>query len=303
MRKLLKWTGLSVGSLVLVVVLAVAVVYAASEVRFRRAYSEVAVSPLRAAQGNPAALERGRHLATAINKCVDCHGGDMGGKLFMDAGPLGVVYASNLTSGKGGVLARYTDGQLERAIRHGVDADGHALAIMPSADYWTMGDADVQALIAYIRTLPPVDRELPTTNVRALGRALYLAGKLPLFPAERITHAASRAEPPVPGVTVEYGRYLATIGGCLGCHGKDLAGAAEGEGPGMPSAANLTAAGEVGKWTEQDFFNALRTGKRPNGTALRAPMPWALSGQMTDDEMRAVWMYIKSVPARPTPTE
>jgi len=227
MRKLLKWTGLSVGSLVLVVVLAVAVVYAASEVRFRRAYSEVAVSPLRAAQGNPAALERGRHLATAINKCVDCHGGDMGGKLFMDAGPLGVVYASNLTSGKGGVLARYTDGQLERAIRHGVDADGHALAIMPSADYWTMGDADVQALIAYIRTLPPVDRELPTTNVRALGRALYLAGKLPLFPAERITHAASRAEPPVPGVTVEYGRYLATIGGCLGCHGKDLAGAAE----------------------------------------------------------------------------
>jgi cytochrome c553 len=302
MRKLLKWTGLSLGSLVLVVVLAVLVVYAASEVRFRHAYDEVAVSPLHA-QASPAALEHGRHLASAIGKCVDCHGPDMGGKLFMDAGPLGVVYASNLTSGRGGVAQRYSDGQLERAIRHGIDANGHALAIMPSNDYWPMGDRDMQDLIAYIRTLPPVDRELPATNVRALGRALYLAGKLPLFPAELITHDARRPQPPAPGVTVEYGQYLATIGGCTDCHGPDLAGKARGEGPGMPPAANLTPAGELARWSEQDFFNALRTGRRPNGTALQAPMPWALAGQMTDDETRAVWMYIRSVPAKPTPAE
>lgn len=302
MRKWMKRTGIGVGSLALVAVLAVLVVYAASELRFRRAYDEVAVSPLRV-QATPASVERGRHLATAIGKCVDCHGADLGGKLFMDAGPLGVVYASNLTAGRGGAAGRYTDGQLERAIRHGVGADGHALIVMPSNDLWEMSDQDVHDLIAYLRSIPPVDHQLPASKVRTLGRALYLAGKLPLFPAEAIQHQAQRPTTPPAGVTVEYGRYLATIGGCRDCHGPDLAGKAEGEGPGMPPAANLTPVGEVGRWTEQDFFHALRTGKRPNGTALRAPMPWALAGQMTDDETRAVWMYIRSVPAKPTPTE
>jgi mono/diheme cytochrome c family protein len=301
-RKLLKWTGLGVGSLVAVVILAVLVVYAASEVRFRRAYDEIAVSPLRVA-ATPASLERGRHIATAIGKCGDCHGEDMGGRLFIDAGPLGQVYASNLTSGRGGVMGRYSDGQLERAIRHGVDANGHALAIMPSADFWAMSDADLEALIAYLRTLPPVNREVPRTNIRALGRGLYLAGKLPLFPAELMNHTARRPAPVPAGVTVEYGKYLATIGGCTGCHGWDLAGAAKGEGPGDPPPANLTPHGELATWTEQDFFNALRTGKRPNGVAIRPPMPWQSSGKMTDDEIRAVWMYIKSVPSKPTPTE
>ena len=301
MRKWMKRTGIGLGSLALVVVVAVAVIYAASEARFRRAYDEVAVSPLRA-QATPAALERGRHLATAISKCGDCHGKDLGGKLFI-AGPLGQVYASNLTAGRGGVMRRYSDGQLERAIRHGIDANGHALAIMPSNDFWAMSDADLQALIAYLRTVPPVDRQVPRTNIRALGRGLYLAGKLPLFPAELMSHTARRPEPVPPGVTLEYGRYLATIGGCTGCHGKDLAGAAQGHGPHEPPPANLTPAGELRTWTERDFFNALRTGKRPNGTAIRAPMPWASSGQMTDDEMRAVWMFIRSMPAKPTPTE
>jgi len=302
MKKWMKRTGIGLGSIALALILGVAMVYAASEARFRRAYDEVAISPLRA-PGDAAAVQRGRHLATAIGKCVDCHGADLGGKVFFDAGPLGTVVASNLTAGRGGVAGEYSDGQLERAIRHGVGADGHALAIMPSEDFSVMSDADVQALIAYLRTVPRVDRELPPTTVRTLGRVLYMAGKLPLFPAERLNHAARRGEPVPAGVTREYGEYLATIGGCRGCHGKDLAGAAEGEGPGMPPAANLTPAGELKNWDEAQFFRAMHTGIRPNGQALRAPMPWALTGQSTDDELRAMWMYIKSVPARPTPTE
>ncbi|HEX6748425.1 MAG TPA: c-type cytochrome [Longimicrobium sp.] len=298
----MKRTGIGIGSLALVIVLAVLVVFAASEVRFRKAYNEIAVSPLRA-DASPAALERGRHLVEAISKCAECHGQGLGGQLMFDAGPLGQVYASNLTRGRGGVMNRYSDGQLERAIRHGVDDRGRALAVMPSSDFWLMSDADVQAVIAYMRTLPPVDREVPQTNIRALGRALYLAGQLPLFPAELMSHTAARPAPVAPGVTLEYGKYLATIGGCTGCHGADLAGAAQGHGPDEPPPANLTPAGELRTWTEQDFFNALRTGKRPNGSAIRAPMPWASSGRMTDDEIRAVWMFIKSMPAKATPTE
>jgi mono/diheme cytochrome c family protein len=301
MQTWMKRTGIGVGSIVLAVVLGIGVVYAASEVRFRHAYTDVAVTPFRAAAPSPDVVARGRHLATAIGKCVECHGSDLGGKAFMDAGPLGVVVATNLTTGRGGVASHYSDGQLERAIRHGVGADGRALAIMPSNDYAAMSDADLQALLAYLRTLPPVDRTVPPTNVRALGRAFYLAGKLPLFPAELIDHRAARPAPVPAGVTVEYGRYLATIGGCRGCHGPELAGGEAMGPPGTPAPANLTAGGEVGTWSKDDFVRALRTGRRPNGTAIDAFMPWALAGQMTDDEMSAVWMYIKSVPARPTP--
>jgi mono/diheme cytochrome c family protein len=301
MKKWMKRTGIGVGSIVLALVLGVGVIYAASEVRFRKAYDEVAVTPFRAAASSPDVLARGRHLATAISKCVECHGSDLGGKVFMDAGPLGVVVATNLTSGRGGTGSSYSDGQLERAIRHGVGADGRALAIMPSNDFAAMSDADVQALIAYLRTIPPVDRTVPATNVRTLGRALYLAGKLDLFPAELMDHRAARPAPVPAGVTVEYGQYLATIGGCRGCHGPALAGAPPMGPPGTPPPANLTAAGELGQWSKDDFVRALRTGRRPNGTAIDAFMPWALAGQMTDDEMSAVWMYIKSVPPKPTP--
>jgi mono/diheme cytochrome c family protein len=302
MKTWMKRTGIGVGSLVLAVVLGVGVVYAASEVRFRHAYDDVAVLPFRAAAPSPDVLARGRHLATAIGKCTECHGDDLGGKVFMDAGPLGVVVATNLTAGRGGVAPRYTDGQLERAIRHGIGADGRALAMMPSEAFTAMSDADLQALIAYLRTIPPVDRTVPATRVRALGRALYLAGKLDLFPAELMDHRAARPAPVPQGVTVEYGQYLATIGGCRSCHGPELAGSAEAMGPpGTPPPANLTAAGELGKWSKDDFVRALRTGRRPNGTAISAVMPWALAGQMTDDEMSAVWMYLKSVPAKPTP--
>lgn len=298
MKKWQKITGVGLGSIVLALVLGVVAVYAASEVRFRRAY-EIAVSPLRAGN-DPATLERGRHLATAVSKCVECHDADLGGKVFFDAGPLGTVIASNLTAGRGGVLQRYSDGQLERAIRHGVNEEGRALAIMPSADFAAMSDADVQAVIAYLRTVPPVDRELPKTTVRTLGRALYVFGKLPLFPVEMMDHSKRPVTVPA-GVTKEYGEYLATIGGCKGCHGPDVAGTTEGHGPGEPGAANLTPAGYFGSWTEAQFFSAMRTGIRPDGKAIRAPMPWALTGQMTDDELRAVFMYLKTVPARQTP--
>lgn len=301
MKRWMKRTGIGVGSVVLALVLGVGVIYAASEVRFRKAYDEVAVTPFRAAAPSPDVLARGRHLATAIGKCVECHGSDMGGKAFMDAGPLGVVVATNLTSGRGGIASRYSDGQLERAIRHGIGAEGRALFIMPSNEFAAMSDADVQALIAYLRTLPPVDRTVPATNVRTLGRALYLAGKLPLLPAELMDHRAARPAPVPAGVTVEYGQYLATIGGCRGCHGPDLAGTPPMGPPGTPPPANLTAAGELGKWSKDDFVRALRTGRRPNGTVIDPFMPWALAGQMTEDEMSAVWMYIKSVPAKQTP--
>jgi cytochrome c553 len=125
-----------------------------------------------------------------------------------------------------------------------------------------------------------------------VARALYLTGKFPLLPVEITRHDAPRAARK-PSVNVEYGEYLATIGGCRACHGQQLAGDAN------PDAPDITV-GRLADWKEEDFFRGLREGKRPDGSAIDPiKMPWVRSGLMTDDEMRAVWIYMRSLPAAP----
>jgi mono/diheme cytochrome c family protein len=158
-----------------------------------------------------------------------------------------------------------------------------------------MSDADFAALVAFLRQLPPVDRTTPPPNVRLVGRALFATNRLPMIPAARIDHATVR-EPPAPGVTPEYGDYLATVGGCKGCHGPTLAGGPYGE-PGAPPAANLTPTG-IGHYAEADFVRALRDGVRPDGSAIAAQMPVRFTKLMTDDEIRALFLYLRSVPPR-----
>ncbi|HEU0015119.1 MAG TPA: cytochrome c [Longimicrobium sp.] len=283
------------GSLVALLLLVLAVVYGVSESRLRREY-QISGRAL-AVTTDPAQVARGKHLATAVAKCADCHGSNLGGKEFINAGMLGVVYASNLTAGKGGVLPRYTDAQLERAIRHGVRADGRGLLIMPSQEFNALSDDDAAAIIAYLRSLRPVDNVLPKAKVGPLGRALFVAGKLPLLPAEDIDHAAAapRTAPPL-GATREYGAYMAQVGGCTGCHTPTLAGEVKSAIPDHPPAANITPKG-IGSWTEADFFKAMRTGVRPNGTRINEAMPWKSVGLLSDTELRALWMYLQSVPA------
>ncbi|HET6765309.1 MAG TPA: cytochrome c [Longimicrobiaceae bacterium] len=298
MRKWLRRLGYAAGGLLGVVLVAAAAVYAASELRIRRTF---AISGQKlAVSSDPATVERGRHLATAIGKCVECHGADLGGKSFIDAPPIGVLYASNLTGGRGGALPRYSDEQLERAIRNGVGAGGHALKVMPSQDYHVMSDADVSAIIAYLRSLPPVDKELPAATLGPLGRLLYLKGDLPLLSVEDKS-AWDQRQPVKAGPTVEYGRYLATVGGCRGCHNPSVSGGPiPGTPPEFPPAQNLTpdTVSGIGKWSEADFTRALRQGRRPDGSQLNDAMPWKLAGQMTDEEMHAVWLYLRSVPPR-----
>jgi mono/diheme cytochrome c family protein len=217
----------------------------------------------------------------------------------MDAGPLGIVYSSNLTSGRGGIGSTYNDQDWARAIRHGLRPDRTSLLVMPSEAYAHFSDQDLSAVISWLKQVPAVDREHGESKLRIVGRTLLAANKLPFLTAENVTGAAERASVE-PGVTVEYGKYLATTGGCNGCHGPDLAGGLEIGPPGSPPSSNLTPAG-IGSWSESDFFRALREGKRPDGTDIDPVMPWRFSGRMTDDELRAIWLYLQSVPAKETP--
>jgi mono/diheme cytochrome c family protein len=293
MRRALKWISISAGGLVVLVVVALAAVYALSSRAMARTYA-IAPAAL-VVPSDSAAIVRGRHLAVAINQCANCHGDNLAGKPFVDNPLMGRIYSSNITRGDGGIGSSYTDADFVRAIRHGVGRDNRALLAMPSDAFFHMSDADLASVIAYVKSVAPVNAVLPEKRVGPLARALYLATDFPLVPAEGLPHDDRRA-PPVPaGATTEYGGYLAAIGGCKSCHLPDLNGGVPVEGNVIT--ANLTPTG-LGKWTESDFRKAMRTGIRPDGRVLSAAMPWPYMRLMTDDELGALWLYLRSLPPK-----
>jgi mono/diheme cytochrome c family protein len=297
---ILRLVGFVVGGLLIVLVAAGVAVYVISENKLNqtlRVPTESVAIPT-----DTSAMQRGQHLAAAVGVCIDCHGTNLAGKVFIDDPALGRISSANLTRGRGAVGAAYSDADLARSIRHGVSSTGRPLLVMPSDDYYYFSDADLGAIIAYIRSLPPVDNSLPPNQLGVLGRVLFAIGQLPLQPALDIDHNGPRPAAPPIGVTPEYGKYLADNAGCPGCHGPGLSGGVIAEAPpGTTPAANLTPAG-LGTWSEADFFKAMRTGTRPDGRVLDTFMPWPYYAQLTDEELRALWRFLQVVPPRPTGT-
>ena len=297
MHKVLKWAGIVISAVLLIIVLVAAGIWVNSARHAGRVYTVAPrVPPI---PGDSASLARGRHVVEAIAKCAHCHGDDLGGRKVVDNAAFARIYAPNLTRGTGGWHARLTDADWVRAIRFGVGPDGKALALMPSDAYAYLSDADLAAAIAYVKQVPPVDRTTPARKFGPVSTALLGAGKLPLFRAELSGSNPQTVPAPDPADTVAYGRYLVEAGGCKGCHGPALSGGSAADGPpGAPAASNLTRDGVAGTYSEADFVRVLRTGKRPGGAALNDFMPWPYVGRMTDAELHAVWRYLQSVPAK-----
>lgn len=246
-----------------------------------------------------ASIARGHHIATAIGSCTLCHGADMAGAIYMDAGPVGMAVGPNLTTGTGGIAARFTDEDWVRAIRYGVRHDSTSLFVMPSEVFVHLSDDDLGALIAYLKNLPAVDRELPASRMRWLGKLLMGAGRMNLLVASKTNPPAARQRIEA-AVTPEYGRYLAEVSGCAGCHGHGYSGGPVAGPPGLPPASNLTPAGPMAAWSESEFVQAMREGIRPDGSTIDEFMPWRVLGGMSDDELRAIRLYLRSLPARET---
>lgn len=242
------------------------------------------------------ARTRGEHLAITRG-CTDCHGADLGGRILVEALPIGRLAAPNLTRGKGGVGARLDSASIERAVRHGLGPDGRLLLYMPATDYAGLADADMADLIAFLTSVPPVDRDMPPPIAGPLMRTLFLLDKAPLVYALKVDQHAAHVAAMTPAVSVDYGRYIAQS--CTGCHGAQFAGGhVPGTPPDFPDARNITpdpAAG-IGKWNRDNFVAAVRTGKRPDGTDLNTFMPWQAFAKMTDTEVDALWAYLQTVP-------
>lgn len=277
------------GVLAVAIVALVAYVYIASDRLMARAYAVEA--PRVAIPSDAASLARGKYLSEKVALCTDCHGPDLGGKVVEDSLAMGRLVSANLTRGRGGLPPDYTDQDFVRALIHGVKRNGRSVTFMPSADY-SFTAADAGAIVAYVKSVPPVDRLLPEMSVGPVARALGLFTDFPLAPAARIDHSRNRlAQDPNSSDAVATGEYLVSTAGCRGCHGAQLTG---GGGP-PPGASNITPVG-IGDWSEQDFFVALRTHRRPNGATINEAMP-AAYGEMSDDDLRKVLGYLRTVPA------
>jgi mono/diheme cytochrome c family protein len=228
--------------------------------------------------------------------CVGCH--STTGRLPLDGGkedflgmPLGTLYAPNLTPG--GDLKDWSDGQVIRAIREGIDDEGHPLLVMPTVSFHNLSDKDVQMVVAYLRTQPAVDHGVPERSLTPLVAAMMGVGMFPTAAQPAIT--APIVAPPLG--TAEYGKYITLAYGCQDCHGPDMTGVpAGGFGPSGPNLTEI-----MPQWSEANFLQLFNDGKDPSGRLVdKKNMPWNEYGQgLSQEELKSVYLYLHGLPPAP----
>jgi mono/diheme cytochrome c family protein len=254
-------------------------------------------------------VARGEYIVRNVAVCGHCHSADprnadgpLSGGLPFRNWRLGTIRAANLTPDRETGLGAWSDAEIVRAIRSGEDRQGHTLApVMPYAWFRGMSERDALAVARYLKSLPPVRN--PLRNSPSL---VYRAARVfTLGPANPTATVAPR-----PAADAEYGRYLANhVSLCGDCHtprgglqqkadlDRLFAGDASSSFPANP--ANLTPDMEtgIGRWTEEDFLRALRTGVNPRGDSIHPFMPWHELRRMRDDDLRAIYRYLRTLPA------
>jgi len=257
--------------------------------RFRARSEQVYVLPPGdpTIEQTPSARVRGEHLARGLAGCAECHGADFGGRLFVET-PLFRAVAPNLTPGRGSAVRGYTERDWRNAIVHGVGRNRRSLLLMPSKELASFDDRDVAAMVAFLRTLPAVDRAPGVSAVNPFGQVVIGLANMRIFSAEDIDHGAPRRPAPELGPTREYGSYLLNV--CRGCHGADLRGGIVVH-PGAPPSADISPA--VSGWDFASFERALREGRGRDGRVLDEGMPWRTTKNLSDDELRALWLGLR----------
>ena len=274
-------------------------------------------------KATPERLARGQYLVNHVGACLDCHSErtlayalpikpeSVGARGFVwDArsGFPGTLAASNLTPDPDTGLGKWTDGEILRAIREGVDREGNALfPIMPYTHLRNLSDDDGKAIVAYLRTLKPIRYERPKKD---LDPPLNFVEKFVPEPLTGPVAAPDRKD------TVAYGKYLTQIASCTECHtpkddkgnalpGQDFAGGWEMHTPWFRVVtANITPHPNtfVGRATKEEFIGRFRAWANLDAaTAPEAPkgrntlMPWIAYSKMTDEDLGAIYDYLKTV--------
>jgi mono/diheme cytochrome c family protein len=289
---LVKWAGTGFAGLLAAAVASISAVMITGlyKLHFRDAPTPVMKVP-----GTPEQVQRGQAIVS--NFCAGCHsktgtltGGYDVGKDW--AVPVGSLVASNLTPA--GRLKHWSDGEIFRAIRNSVDADGRWLYIMSLTDADKLSDGDIESLIAYLRIVPAAGEETasPPDRFSTLGLLMMGAGMLP---KGNPVFTGVISSPPK-GPTFQYGEYIVSYRGCRQCHGANLRGGVDGQLTPMGPDLNF-----VKEWKREEFIATMRTGTDPNGHELDGwLMPWRELGTMDDDELSALYEYLTHLPASQT---
>jgi mono/diheme cytochrome c family protein len=281
MKRLLRWTGIALGSLLTLVIVAYAIAYVVSERILRRTYEVPAVAI--AIPTDAESITEGRRLAT-IRGCFNgCHGKNAEGVVMFDEPMIARVVAPNLTAS----VRKYSDAQIAVIVRKGVRPDGRSLLVMPAEAFTWMTDVDLGRTIAFLKSLPPSTGPEPGISVGPLGRIGLAVGKF-----KTVAQLIADAEPP-PKATSEqaaFGRYLARTT-CPQCHGTNLRGAST---PDFIS-PDLRI---VAAYSPEAFAELMRTGVALGGRKLDTMGPWARQtlSQFTDAEIAALYSYLHAMP-------
>ena len=270
MKRFLKWTAISLVSIVAVLLV---VIYGASEYKLRRKF-DIAAAPI-AVPTDSAGLARGRHIFETRG-CEGCHRVGLAGSVFIDQPLLARLVAPNVVR----AIRGYSDPELARLIRHGVRPNGHGVAVMPSSMFYNLDDADLGALIAYLRTLPDKGTDtLPATSMRLLARIGIVTGKYNLEPANIVHDAPRPMNGPDPAAR---GEYIAKST-CSECHGQRLEGGDE-----------TPALSIVGGYSQPEFARLMREGVPKDGRRLTLMAEVAKSRfvHLSDDEVEALYAFL-----------
>lgn len=275
-----------------------------------------------------AIIARGQYLVHGPAHCNSCHvssiqdleNSDKGmrvpliGGVALPLGPLGKIFTRNLTPDKNTGLGRYTDEQVFRMMRHGIRPDGTASLplLMP---FWKMADDDLIAVVSYLRSIEPVENNVPENQWTFVGKAVR--SLTPTFKPIENPEAPKIAPPMLPS-SIARGEYLARyVTNCVGCHtprdittfeaiGPDFSGGMEFEPwPELSKHFNLDTTlwlrtpnitphpgGVFAKYkTPEDFIKRFRMGR----TIMISPMDWGPFSRITDEDLTSIWMFLNSL--------
>jgi mono/diheme cytochrome c family protein len=261
-------------------------------------------------EATPQRLERGKYLVDGVMGCFGCHtdadwskpgappvaGKEGSGHVWSDQ-DLPWLIASNITPDKETGIGNWSDDALARAIREGIGNDGRALfPMMPYTNYRQMSEEDLASVIVYVRSVPAVRNQLPTTKM-----------PFPLnFFIQNVPQPLT-APVPAPGqAKVDRGKYLVSMSSCGDCHtpqergqplpGMDFAGGFILKEPkGDVASANITPAPSgIVYYNEATFVQAMRTGK-VGARRLHSSMPWVFYGRMNDEDLTSIYAYLKTL--------
>jgi mono/diheme cytochrome c family protein len=271
--------------------------------------------PTTAASEDPAVVARGEYLVWGPGHCAGCHGAveeiakyeETAERVPLTGGfvmplPLGKFVVPNITQDKETGIGAMSDGQIARSLRHGVGRDGTMLfPVMPFTD---LSEDDLTAIISYLRTVEAVAKERPKKEMSLLGKVLYTYVMTPVGPSGAVVQSIEQ------GPTAAYGEYLArNVANCYGCHTNrsletgEFFGEPMGGGLELPhngrvfTIPNVTPGGKGSRLADTDEAGFVARIKTAKPSAPGSPMPWAPASKMKDDDLKAIWAYLKSLPA------